>query len=92
MAGRVYVNDSRFKHIMMAMETTIGKDGVKYVEVEGTPEESRELEKATNTFVNCVTRLYRWVFCPLLPTGVALTLTSTSVPATINKYAYARVH
>ena len=42
----VYVNDSRFKHIMMAMETTIGKDGVKYVEVEGTPEESRELEKS----------------------------------------------
>ncbi|WP_302590899.1 malate dehydrogenase [uncultured Muribaculum sp.] len=42
----VYVNDSRFKHIMMAMETTIGKDGVKYVEVEGTPEERRELEKS----------------------------------------------
>ena len=42
----VYVNDSRFKHIMMAMETTIGKEGVKYVEVDGTPEERRDLEKS----------------------------------------------
>lgn len=42
----VYVNDARFKHIMMAMETTISKDGVKFVPVNGTEEEQKELEKS----------------------------------------------
>lgn len=41
-----YVNDDKFKHIMMAMETSITKDGVTYKEVSGTPEENKELEKS----------------------------------------------
>ncbi len=41
-----YVNDDKFKHIMMAMETSITKDGVTYKEVNGTPEENKELEKS----------------------------------------------
>ncbi len=42
----VYVNDKKFSHIMMAMETTINKDGVTFKTVEGTPEENAALEKS----------------------------------------------
>ncbi|MDE6527818.1 MAG: malate dehydrogenase [Muribaculaceae bacterium] len=42
----VYVNNDRFKHILMAMETTITKDGVKVMPVQGTPEEEKDLEKS----------------------------------------------
>ncbi len=41
-----YVNNGKFDHIMMAMETTISKDGVKYHEVAGTPAEQKELEES----------------------------------------------
>lgn len=41
-----YVNNGKFDHIMMAMETTIGKDGVKYNEIKGTPTEEKELEES----------------------------------------------
>lgn len=41
-----YVNDDRFKHIMMACETTITADGVTRKPFEGTPEENKELEKS----------------------------------------------
>lgn len=39
-----YVNNGRFNHIMMAMETSITKDGVTVKPVNGTPEEEKELE------------------------------------------------
>lgn len=42
----VYVNDKRFKHILMAMETTITKDRVSFRPVDGTPEEKAALEKS----------------------------------------------
>ena len=42
----VYVNDEKFQHIMMAMETTITKDGVTFRPVEGTAEEQKELEES----------------------------------------------
>lgn len=42
----VYVNNDRFSHIMMAMETVITKDGVSVKPVKGTPEEERELEQS----------------------------------------------
>lgn len=41
-----YVNDDKFQHIMMAMETTITKDGVSYKEPHGTPAEQKELEES----------------------------------------------
>ena len=41
-----YVNNDRFSHIMMAMETTIDKNGVTVQPVSGTPEEERELDKS----------------------------------------------
>ncbi len=41
-----YVNDDRFHHIMMAMETTIPADGVSYREPKGTPAEQAELEES----------------------------------------------
>lgn len=41
-----YVNSDKFSHIMMAMETTIGKDGVVCRPVEGTPAEQKELEQS----------------------------------------------
>lgn len=41
-----YVNDDRFQHIMMAMETVIDKSGIHFKEVKGTPEEQAELEKS----------------------------------------------
>ena len=39
-----YVNNDRFSHIMMAMETVVTKDGVKVTPVQGTPEEEKALE------------------------------------------------
>lgn len=42
----VYVNNDRFSHIMMAMETDITKDGVTCSAVKGTPAEEAELEQS----------------------------------------------
>lgn len=42
----VYVNNKKFSHIMMAMETTINKGGVTFKPVDGTPEENASLEKS----------------------------------------------
>ena len=41
-----YVNDDRFQHILMAMETTIDADGIHYKEPKGTPAEQADLEKS----------------------------------------------
>lgn len=41
-----YVNNDRFSHIVMAMETTVSADGVKVKPINGTPEEVAELEKS----------------------------------------------
>ncbi len=41
-----YVNDGTFNHIMMAMETTLDKNGVTVHPVKGTPEEKKELEQS----------------------------------------------
>ena len=41
-----YVSNGQFDHIMMAMETSITKDGVHYKEVSGTPAEQKELEES----------------------------------------------
>lgn len=42
----VYVDNGKFNHIMMAMETSITKDGVKVMPVNGTPAEEKELEQS----------------------------------------------
>ncbi|MCM1369814.1 MAG: malate dehydrogenase [Candidatus Amulumruptor caecigallinarius] len=42
----VYVNDSKFHNIMMAMETTITKDGVSFKPVAGNAKEQAELEQS----------------------------------------------
>ncbi len=41
-----YVNNDKFQHIMMAMETTIDKNGVSYKMVNGTAKEKAELEES----------------------------------------------
>lgn len=41
-----YVNTPDFAHIMMAMETTLDKNGVSYGEVKGTPSEVAELQQS----------------------------------------------
>lgn len=41
-----YVNNDKFSHIMMAMETVIDRDGIKTLDVKGTPEEQTELERS----------------------------------------------
>ncbi|MDE6853453.1 MAG: malate dehydrogenase [Muribaculaceae bacterium] len=41
-----YVDNDRFSHVMMAMETTIDKNGVTYAPIKGTPEEQHELEES----------------------------------------------
>ncbi|MBO5244339.1 MAG: malate dehydrogenase [Muribaculaceae bacterium] len=41
-----YVNNDKYQHIMMAMETTIDKNGVSYKEIKGTPEEQKELDES----------------------------------------------
>ena len=42
----VYVSTPEFDHIMMAMETSITRDGVSYKVVEGLPEEHAALKKS----------------------------------------------
>lgn len=41
-----YVNNDKFHNIMMAMETTVTKDGVEVKPVKGTPAEEADLEKS----------------------------------------------
>lgn len=41
-----YVSCGKFDHIMMAWETSISKEGVKLMDVKGTPEEEEALEKS----------------------------------------------
>lgn len=41
-----YVNNDKYQHIMMAMETIIDKNGVSYKEIKGTPEEQKELDES----------------------------------------------
>lgn len=41
-----YVNNDDYKHIMMAMETTVDKNGVTVHKVDGTPEEKKELDQS----------------------------------------------
>lgn len=42
----VYLESGKFNHIMMAMETVISRDGIKYIEVKGTLTEEKELENS----------------------------------------------
>ncbi|MDE7343283.1 MAG: malate dehydrogenase, partial [Muribaculaceae bacterium] len=41
-----YVNNDRFSHIMMAMETTVSREGVKVTPVKGTPAEEKSLDES----------------------------------------------
>ena len=41
-----YVNNGTYNHIMMAMETTVDKNGVEVKPVGGTPEEHKELDQS----------------------------------------------
>lgn len=41
-----YVNNDKYQNIMMAMETTVDKNGVEVKSVKGTPAEEAELEKS----------------------------------------------
>ena len=41
-----YVNNGKFNHVMMAMETTVDKNGVTVKPIQGTPEEEKELEQS----------------------------------------------
>lgn len=41
-----YVNNDKFHNIMMAMETTVDKNGIEVKPVKGTPAEEAELEKS----------------------------------------------
>ena len=47
-----YVDSQGFNNIMMAMETSITKDGVSYSEIKGTPEEMDELKKSYQHLVD----------------------------------------
>ncbi len=44
----VYVHNDEFRHILMAMETSIGPKGVEYKNVQGTPEEHAKLTDSYN--------------------------------------------
>lgn len=41
-----YVNNGEYNHIMMAMETTVDRNGVTVKPVSGTPEEHKELDQS----------------------------------------------
>ena len=41
-----YVDDERFHHILMAMETTVDSGGVHFKEITGTPQEQEALERS----------------------------------------------
>ena len=42
----VFVSNKDFSHIMMAMETTLDKNGVHYQIVKGTPDEQKDLQQS----------------------------------------------
>ena len=42
----VYVHNDEYQHILMAMESSIGPEGVVYKNVEGTPEEHAALAES----------------------------------------------
>lgn len=46
MASGCYVNGQGFDHIMMAMETTLDKNGVSFGEIQGTDAEIEELKQS----------------------------------------------
>ena len=50
-----YVDNGTYNHIMMAMETTIDKNGVEVHPVAGTPEEKKELDQSYHHL--CVLRV-----------------------------------
>lgn len=52
----VFVHNDRFKHILMAMETEITKDGISYKTCRVRPRRTRLLPTATGTSANCATR------------------------------------
>ena len=52
----VFVHNDEFKHILMAMETQITKEGVSYKNVQARPRRTRPSPPATNTSANCATR------------------------------------
>ncbi|MDR2038139.1 MAG: malate dehydrogenase [Bacteroidales bacterium] len=47
-----YVSNNEFDHIMMAMETTLNKNGISYKTVKGTKEEHEELKKSYSHLCN----------------------------------------
>lgn len=47
-----YVNNDKFGHIMMAMETTVDASGVHVKPVQGTPQEEAELEQSYRHLCN----------------------------------------
>lgn len=54
---------------MMAMETTVTKDGVTCKPLEGTPEENKELEKSYEHLCKLRDEVIEMGVLPLSPTG-----------------------
>lgn len=65
-----YVSNGKFDHIMMAMETSITKDGVTYKEIAGTPAEQEELEKSYEHLCKLRDEVIEWESSQPLRTGM----------------------
>lgn len=65
-----YVSNGKFDHIMMAMETSITKDGVTYKEVTGSPSEQEELEKSYEHLCKLRDEVIEMGIIPASKTGI----------------------
>ena len=81
----VYVNNDRFSHIMMAMETTITKDGVSVKKLSGTPQEEQDLEKSYRHLCNLRDEVIKMGVMPPIENGASLIPGLTKKRAAANK-------
>lgn len=64
----VYVDNDRFRHIMMAMETTLDESGVHVLPVEGTPAEQADLDRSYRHLCRLRDRMIALGFLPPIDT------------------------
>lgn len=60
----VYVSSKKFNHIMMALETSITKEGIQNKEISGTPDEEKSLEKSYQHLCNLRDEMIRMGIIP----------------------------
>ncbi len=60
----VYLNDDKFKNIIMAVESHIDSNGISSIETNGTPEEMEELNNSVNHLKNLINEVIEMGIIP----------------------------